>query len=91
MMVVDHRCEEGSAAAVDGVGRVVGPIQPLLPVVPRRADHPWRKRLDGRKVMCGILFVLCAGISWEFLPQELGFGSGMTCWRRLWDWNDAGS
>ena len=26
----------------------------------------------------------------EFLPQELGFGSGMTCWRRLRDWNDAG-
>jgi hypothetical protein len=29
-------------------------------------------------------------IRWEFLPQELGFGSGMTCWRRLRDWNDAG-
>jgi transposase len=26
----------------------------------------------------------------EFLPQELGFGSGMTCWRRLRDWNEAG-
>ena len=23
-------------------------------------------------------------------PKELGFGSGMTCWRRLWDWNEAG-
>lgn len=22
--------------------------------------------------------------------SELGFGSGMTCWRRLRDWNDAG-
>jgi transposase len=41
-------------------------------------------------VLCGILFVLYSGIRWEFLPQELGFGSGMTCWRRLRDWNEAG-
>ena len=41
-------------------------------------------------MLCGILFVLCTGIRWEFLPQELGFGSGMTCWRRPRDWNDAG-
>ncbi|MFF3469142.1 IS5 family transposase [Streptomyces sp. NPDC001984] len=65
-------------------------IEPLLPVVPRRADHPGRKRLDDRKVLSGILFVLYTGIPWEFLPQELGFGSGMTCWRRLRDWNEAG-
>src|SRR5512135_783304 len=65
-------------------------IEPLLPAVPRRADHPGRKRLDDRKVLCGILFVLYTGIPWEFLPQELGFGSGMTCWRRLRDWHEAG-
>ncbi|GEK01942.1 hypothetical protein TNCT1_42180 [Streptomyces sp. 1-11] len=29
-------------------------------------------------------------IQWEHLPKELGFGSGMTCWRRLRDWNEAG-
>lgn len=40
--------------------------------------------------MCGILFVLYTGIRWEFLPQELGFGSGMTCLQRLRDWNEAG-
>jgi Transposase DDE domain/Putative transposase of IS4/5 family (DUF4096) len=34
--------------------------------------------------------VLYTGIRWEFLPQELGYGSGMTCWRRLRDWNEAG-
>ncbi len=62
-------------------------IEPLLPVVERRYRYPGRKRLDQRKVMCGILFVLYTGIRWEFLPQELGFGSGMTCWRRLRDWN----
>ncbi|MCX4410262.1 MULTISPECIES: IS5 family transposase [unclassified Streptomyces] len=65
-------------------------IEPLLPVVPRRVDHPGRRRLDDRKVLSGILFVLYTGIPWEFLPQELGFGSGMTCWRLLRDWTDAG-
>ncbi|MEV5944551.1 transposase [Streptomyces sp. NPDC051994] len=29
-------------------------------------------------------------IAWEHLPQELGFGSGMTCWRRLAEWTEAG-
>ena len=65
-------------------------IAPLLPAVRRRADHPGRRRLDDRKVLCGILFVLYTGIPWEFLPQELGFGSGMTCWRRLRDWHEPG-
>jgi transposase len=37
----------------------------------------------------GILFVLHTGIQWEFLPQQLGYGSGMTCWRRLAEWNEA--
>jgi hypothetical protein len=58
--------------------------------VPWRADHPGRKRLDARKVLCGVLFVLYTGIPWEFLPQQLGFGSRMTCWRRLRDWHRAG-
>ena len=31
--------------------------------------------------------MLYHGIRWEFLPQEWGFGSGMTCWRWLRDWN----
>ena len=65
-------------------------IGPLLPQVARRYRHPGRKRLDDRKVLSGILFVLCTGIPWEFLPQELGFGSGMTAWRRLRDWQQAG-
>lgn len=65
-------------------------VEPLLPVVERRAPHPGRRRLDDRKVLCGILFVLHTGIQWEFLPQKLGFGSGMTCRRRLAEWNAAG-
>ena len=30
------------------------------------------------------------GISWNDLPQELGCGSGVTCWRLLRQWQDAG-
>jgi transposase len=41
-------------------------------------------------VLPGILFVLHTGIGWEHFPQELGFGSGMTAWRRLRSWSDAG-
>jgi len=47
--------------------------------------------MDSRRVLQGILFVLITGIGWEDLPQELGFGSGMTCWRRLRDWQAAGA
>ena len=65
-------------------------IEPLIPVPPRRFRSPGRKRLPDRECLQGILFVLHTGIGWEHLPQELGFGSGMTCWRRLRDWNEAG-
>ncbi len=65
-------------------------IEPLLPKPERNPRYPGRKRLPDRQVLCGILFVLHTGIQWEFLPQELGFGSGMTCWRRLEEWNRAG-
>jgi transposase len=65
-------------------------IQPLLPRTRRRKRHPGRKRLDDRRVLTGILFVLQSGIPWEMLPQEMGCGSGMTCWRRLRAWQRAG-
>jgi transposase len=46
--------------------------------------------LDQRKALTGILFVLKSGIPWEMLPEEMGCGSGMTCWRHLRDWQEAG-
>jgi transposase len=65
-------------------------IQPLLPVKPRRSRWPGRLPLDDRACLNGILFVLLTGIRWTDLPQQLGYGSGMTCWRRLRDWQAAG-
>jgi transposase len=41
-------------------------------------------------VLTGILFVLRSGIPGELLPKELGCGSGMTCWRRLREWQAQG-
>ena len=64
-------------------------IKPLLPPAPPRPKRG-RPRLPDRAVLTGILFVLKTGIQWEWLPQEMGCGSGMTCWRRLRDWQWAG-
>src|SRR4051794_39310018 len=44
----------------------------------------------GRATLTGILFVLRSGLPWELLPQEMGCGSGVTCWRRLRDGQEAG-
>jgi transposase len=65
-------------------------IEPLLPKTERRFRYPGRKPLDDRALLQGILFVLHTGIGWEHLPQELGFGCGMTAWRRLRKWQQAG-
>jgi transposase len=64
-------------------------IAPLLPPTPPRPKGG-RPRIPDRAALTGILFVLKTGIQWEWLPQELGCGSGMTCWRRLRDWQASG-
>jgi transposase len=66
-------------------------IEPLLPKPKRRRRRsPGRKPVADRKALTGILFVLRTGLPWEYLPREMGCGSGMTCWRRLRDWQRAG-
>jgi len=65
-------------------------VEPLIPEVKRRYRYPGRKRVPDREVLTGILFVLKTGIAWEDLPQEMGCGSGVTCWRRLREWQDQG-
>lgn len=64
-------------------------IEPLLPKRRRRKRNPGRQRLSDRQALTGILFVLKSGIPWKMLPQEMGCGSGMTCWRRLKAWQRA--
>ncbi|MET7276529.1 transposase [Streptomyces flaveolus] len=65
-------------------------IEPLLPK-PGPNSVEGRPRVPDRQALCGILCVLHnRQIQGEYLPQELGFRSGMTCWRRLAAWNEAG-
>src|SRR5919199_1777585 len=64
-------------------------VEPLLPPEPPKPKGG-RPRIPTRACLTGILFVLKTGLPWEYLPAELGWGSGMTCWRRLRDWQTAG-
>jgi len=63
----------------DELWAVVGPLLPPDPPHPRGG----RPRVPARAALTGILFVLKTGLPWEDLPQEMGCGAGMTCWRRL--------
>src|SRR5919107_1531853 len=64
-------------------------IEPLLPPEPEKRKGG-RPRIPNRDVLRGILFVLSTGLPWEYLPPEMGCGSGTTCWRRLKEWHEAG-
>lgn len=64
-------------------------VQPLLPVVERRFRYPGRRRIDDRRCLEGILYVLFSGLPWDAVPSELGV-SGVTCWRRHAEWQRAG-
>jgi transposase len=63
--------------------------QPLLPPEPC-TTHGGPPRVPHRSALAGSLFVLRHGLRWRDLPQELGYGSGVTCWRRLRQWQAQG-
>jgi transposase len=64
----------------------------VAPRLPAETPKPkgGRPRISDRAALTGIIFVLKSGIPWEMLPPEMGCGSGVTCWRRLRDWQAAG-
>jgi transposase len=64
-------------------------VEPLLPPAPPKPKGG-RPRIPDRAALGGIIFVLRTGCPWRLLPNELGCGSGATCWRRLRDWQQAG-
>jgi transposase len=70
----------------DELWEVIGPLLPEEPPKPKRG----RPRIPNRAALTGILFVLKTVVPWEMLPQEMGCGCGMTCWRRLEEWHEAG-
>jgi transposase len=85
---VDHDVSSLMTQALvsDALWEVIAPLLPAEPPKPKGG----RPRLSDRAALTGILFVLKTGLPWEYLPQELGYGSGVTCWRRLRDWERAG-
>src|SRR5207302_741220 len=65
-------------------------IAPLLPRHKAKPGKRGRPPVDDRACLTGIVLVLRSGIPWEMLPQEMGCGSGVTCWRRLRYWQRRG-
>ena len=65
-------------------------LEPLIPEFVPSLKGGRRRSVDDQAALNGIVYVLQTGIPWVDLPLELGFGSGMTCWRRLRDWQAAG-
>ena len=58
-------------------------IQPLLPNKPRGV-----KRVDDRRVLNGIFWVLRSGAPWRDLPER--YGPRTTCYNRFNRWRKAG-
>ncbi len=78
----------GKPISDDRLWEIIEP--PLPPPKRRRKLYPGRKPIGHRQALSAILFVLKTGLAWELLPQELGWGSGMTAWRRLHAWQQQG-
>src|SRR5918997_4389325 len=70
----------------DELWAVVGPLLPRRRAQPR-GGRPW---VDDRATLNGVLYVLRTGVAWRHVPTELGWGSGVTCWRRLREWQRRG-
>lgn len=61
----------------------------LLPPDPSRPKGG-RPPVSARAALTGIVLVLKTGLPWEYLPTEMGCGSGTTFGRRLRDWQQVG-
>ena len=68
----------------DGFWAVLEPLLPKRP--PQRTGRP---RVEDRVAFTAIVFVLLTAVPWRIVPKEIG-RSGVTGWRRLKDWQDAG-
>lgn len=66
-------------------------LAPLLPPRPLwRRRYPGRLPADDRAAPRGIVYVPRTGVTWADVPTETIGSRGVTCWRRLRDWTEAG-
>src|SRR5271154_7478252 len=70
----------------DSLWELVPPLLPPKPAQPK-GGTAW---INDRLVLNGIIYVLLTGIAWRYMPQGLGWGSGVTAWRRMRSWQEAG-
>jgi len=65
-------------------------IHPLIPPLPpkRNEDRPGRPRMDDRKAMSAIFYILRTGCQWKALPRSLGASSTVN--DRFVEWRKAG-
>jgi transposase len=55
---------------------------------PKVAGRAGRPRVEDRRCLEGILWILWTGSQWSELPRR--YGSSSTCWRRLKHWEETG-
>lgn len=63
-------------------------LEPLFPKRKCRRDGRGRPWADDRACFEGILWVLRTGARWRDMPEK--YPSGVTCWRRLQQWEEEG-
>src|SRR5262245_1997313 len=71
----------------DELWAVIEPLPPEWAPSPKGGQPP----VPDRAALTGILFALKTGLPWEALPREMNRGRGMTCRRRLRDWQADGT
>jgi hypothetical protein len=67
--------------SVSAIGRSLGYSRPTVRKYVEAAERVGLRRGERRR----------SEATWERLPQELGCGNGMTCWRRLRAWQHSGA
>jgi transposase len=71
----------------DTLWEVAEPLLPAHPASPKGG----RPRVSDRACLTALTYLLREGCTYRGLPcQELGCGSGVTVWRRLQEWTQAG-
>ena len=63
----------------------------VVPMLPPERPKPkgGRPRVDDRAALAGIVYVARQSCRWRDVPRDLGV-SGVSCWRRLREWQAAG-